>query len=132
MADKSWIPYSGSLEVNAVELWCDVVIGSTGAVTSSSGKGITSVTRVSAGQYAFLLDSTYNKLLWADCSSIESADSDPTTVGVLRRIKSEAVASTTAPKITIQCFAADDGAAADPASGTTLKLCAKLRNSSVT
>lgn len=130
MADRSWLPYAGTLEVDVVELFCDITIGATGAVSSASGKGITSVARSSAGQYLVTLSDRYNKLMWAHAALLDTADSDPSTVGVFTRIKSESVNST-AHTVTFQCFTGDDGAAADPASGAVLKLCIKLRNSSV-
>jgi hypothetical protein len=61
---------------------------------------------------------------------LDSANDDPTTVGIYARVASEAVANAT-PTIVVQFVALDDGAAADPGDGAKLFLNLKLRNSSV-
>ncbi len=131
MANRSFHRIAGSLEIEPVMLWASITVGATGAVSASYGQGIASVTRLSAGQYKISLADTYNKLLFADVSLLDTTDSDPTTVGVLSRIKSEQVASTTAPQIVIQCFNTTNGAAADPRNGALLLVKIEVRNSSV-
>lgn len=131
MANRLFIPPLGSLEVGVVKLWCSITVGATGAVTTSSGKGIASVTRNSAGNYTVALSDTYNSLLHASWSLLHSASSDPATVGVFMRTASQAVSSGTAPAVVLQCFTGDDGAAADPASGAVITAEFTLKNSSV-
>jgi hypothetical protein len=121
----------GCLENDVVSLYGSVTFGSTGAVASSTGKGITSVTRNSAGKYTVLLQDTYNAFLWADCKILNATLSDPSSVGVFADLFSQAVATTT-PTVVFQFVATDDGAAADPASGAVAYFKIDLRNSSAT
>jgi hypothetical protein len=129
MANKSWLPVLGALEVDVVGLYGSITFGSTGAVSASSGKGIASVVRNSAGNYTITLDDSYQALLWAGVTLLHSASSDPSTVGVEWRVASADVLS--AKTVVIQSFASDDGAAADPASGAQVLLKFDLRNSTV-
>lgn len=131
MADRLFLPPLGALEVSVVEIFCEVNIGASGAVTSSSGKGCGTVTRTSAGLYRIPLSDSYNKLLWAGVTLLDDTDSDPATVGVHSRIEAEDVDGTSTPFVDVQFFAGDDGAAADPASGAKWYACLKLRNSAV-
>ena len=129
MASRIFYSPLGGLEVDIVELYGKFAVGASGAVGTTSGKGIASVTRESAGLYTVTLSDSYNMLLWGSAAILDTADSNPTTVGVIARIKAEAVnASKTA---TFQFYAMDDGAAADPASGSVVYIALKLRNSSV-
>lgn len=101
-------------------------------MSASSGKGVTSVTKESsAGQYTVLLADQYNSLMGAHPTLLHSTDSDPATVGVHMRLNAETV-NTTTPTIVVQCYAGDDGADANPASGAIIYLTIHLRNSSVT
>ncbi len=131
MANRLWIPDSGSLEVGVVKLWGSITIGTTGSVSASSGKGIASVTLNSAGNYTVALSDTYNSLLHSTWTLVTTADSDPATVGVHMRTDSEDVDHATAPKVVLQCFAGDDGAVAAPASGAVITFEFTLKNSSV-
>lgn len=130
MADRSFLPPAGSLEVNVVEIFCEVNVGATGAVSSSSGKGCSTVTRTSAGLYRVPLSDSYNKLLWAGVTLLDDTDSAATTVGIGHRLEAEDVDGTS-PYVDVQFYALDDGAAADPADGAKWFICMKLRNSSV-
>lgn len=131
MANRMWLPPAGSLEVSVVELFGSITIGATGAVSAQSGKGIGTITRTSAGLYSIPLTDTYSSFLWGGITLLDSASSDPSTVGTASRFKSQAVSSGTAPLVTIQMYASDDGAAADPASGAVIYFTLKLKNSSV-
>lgn len=128
MAGRLFLPPGGHLEVNVIGLYGAITFGSTGAVASSSGKGIASVVRNSTGNYTVTLSDSYNALLWAGVALLDSAASDPSTVGVLARIYSQDMSAKT---VSVQFYAADDGAAADPASGAQALLKFELRNSSV-
>lgn len=130
MADRKFLPPLGALEVDVVDLFCTIPIGASGAVGTVVGKGVTSVTRNSAGKYTILLSDRYNSFLWGDVSTLDDTNSDATTVGIHTRLFSEAVNNAT-PTVIIQAVAGDDGAAADPANGATLYVHFKLRNSSV-
>ncbi len=131
MANRSYHRIAGALELESVMLWAQVTIGGTGAPTLSRGKGIASVTRNSAGQYKLTLQDAYVLLLDAHVTILDTNSSDPSSVGCLGRVKSQDVANVTAPTVTMQMFASDDGAAADPASGAVLLIKLELKNSSV-
>lgn len=133
MANRNFFGNSYSLEVDNVTLWAEINVGSSGAVSSSSGLGIASVTKEStAGQYTIALSDNYNKLLHASIMVLDDTNSDPTTVAIIGRVLSEAVSSSSAPAIVIQGVALDDGAAANFASGAKILVKIELRNSSVT
>lgn len=131
MADRSWLPHGGTLEVEVKELYCSITVGSSGAVSASSGRGVSSVTKEStAGQYTIKLSDRYNALLGADVTLLDTADSDPTTVATMGRLKSEAVNNST-PTVVIQGYNVTDGSAANFASGAKLLVRLAVRNSSV-
>lgn len=131
MANRSFHKPLGSLEIDTVTLYGTVTFGATGAVASSTGKGITSVTRNSAGKYTVLLADVYNAMLFADGIILDSANSDPVTVGVVPRLFSQAVSNAT-PTVIFQFYDVAGGEVADPASGAVLYYTIQLRNSSVT
>lgn len=130
MANRSFLPPLGHLEVDVVELFGSITIGSTGAVSSSSGKGISSVTRDSTGKYTIALSDRYNSFLFASAVILDDTNSDPVTVGVQPRLYAEAVNNAT-PTIAFQFYNHTNGAVADPASGAVVYFSIKLRNSSV-
>lgn len=130
MANRIFYPSKGCLEIDVCELFCEINIGSTGAVSSSSGKGIASVVRNSAGKYTITLSDSYNKLLWADVAVLDDTNSDPVSVGTVGRLFSEDVDGST-PTLAIQFYDFTDGSAADPADGAKVFVKIQLRNSSV-
>lgn len=130
MANRRFLPPLGHLEVDCVELFGTITIGATGAVSSSTGKGISTVVRDSAGKYTITLSDRYNALLYASGIILDDTDSDPVTVGVQPRLYSQAVNNAT-PTVVFQFYNHTNGAAADPASGAVVYLNFKLRNSSV-
>jgi hypothetical protein len=101
-----------------------VSIGASGAPTILNGKGVTSITRNSAGNYSILLKDNFNVLLDMDVMSISgsSAPAAP-VVGVV----SETVTSTKIVRIQMRDLA---GSAADPASGEVLMIRMTCRNAS--
>lgn len=131
MANKTFRQPLGCLEVDVVSLYGTITFGSTGAVASSSGKGISSIVRNSAGKYTITLDAPYNALLWADTRILHSTLSSPATVGIEANLFSQDVSNASTPTLVIQFVALDNGAAADPASGAVCYLKMDLRNSSV-
>lgn len=65
MANRNF-PNGGKLysfNVMPVQINGSILIGTTGAVTSFSGSGISSVTRLAQGQYQVILKDNYNSLL---------------------------------------------------------------------
>lgn len=130
MANRRFLPPLGHLEVDVVELFAKITIGSSGAVSASSGKGVASVVRDSAGKYTITLSDRYNSLLDAHAIVLDSANNDPVTIGIQPRLFSEAVNNAT-PTVAFQFYNHTNGAAADPASGAVVYVSIKLRNSSV-
>lgn len=128
MANRRFLPPLGALEVDVVELFCKVSIGAAGAVSSFSGKGISSVTRLSTGRYQVTLSDRYNSLLFASAIA-HDPDISGSNKGVTPRLYAVNV-NTTTPNIVIQMVESAD-TPRDPFDGTTLYVTAKLRNSSV-
>jgi len=132
MANRNFYPNALSLEIDHVHLYASIVVGASGAVTSFTGKGIASVTKAAeAGRYTIALEDSYNKILDCTIQLVSTAASDPATVAVTSRVRSEQVVHATAPSLVTQGYALDDGADADFASGATLLVHITLRNSSV-
>lgn len=66
MANRTFAPPKGYLEKGVARLFCKIITGASGAVDAASGgKGITSVTRNSAGLYTIVLQDKYQSLLKA-------------------------------------------------------------------
>lgn len=63
MANRSFVPAGGTLEVNAVQLYLTASIGASGATSALKGNGIKALTRVSAGLYKLQLQDAYNRFL---------------------------------------------------------------------
>lgn len=124
MANSQFFQFRYSKERDVVELFLKVSIGASGAPTIVQGKGITSITRNSAGNYSILLPDTYNMMLDMNAIFLSGA-SAPAAPGV--NIVSETVASTKIVRIQCRDVAA---AAADPASGEVLMLRIAVRNAS--
>lgn len=70
MANRLYLPHGGTLDVNAIQLEGNFVVGSTGAVGTLKGSGITSVTRLSTGVYKVTLEDQYNRYLYGSISFV--------------------------------------------------------------
>ncbi len=114
-----------SFEREVVEYFAKVTIGATGAPTLTIGKGITSISRTSAGLYVITLQDTSAKLLEVSQSIISGASA---AAAPMFNVVSEAVATT--GLITVQYRAIDNSTATDPASGEVLLLRISVRNAS--
>ena len=116
-----------SFEREVVEYFAVVTIGATGAPTLTIGKGITSITRNSAGQYTIRLQDASAKLL--SCSvmfdSGTSAAAAPMVV-----VEGEDVEDIVTPEVILQCRAIDNSTATDPADGERMLIKLAVRNSS--
>ena len=131
MANRMWLPHAGCLEVDVVTLFCKIVVGASGAVTSGAGKGIVSVTKeTSAGQYTVLLSDPYHTLLGCSFALLDDADA-AAAVGTAFRLNSEAVATAAAPTLVIQASDTATGADANLTDGAILYVTIQVRNSSV-
>jgi hypothetical protein len=112
-----------------VTLLAKVTIGASGAPTlvSTTGMGISSITRTATGKYAILLTNAFASLLDVNVNFI-SGTSAPAAPAV--NVVTDAVSTASAPTLTIQCrdIAA---AAADPANGETMLIAIDLNRSSL-
>ena len=119
------------LERDSVALYADITIGASGAVTTAKGGGIASVVKqATAGQYNVVLDSQFNKLLYADATTLGSVTSGVSSVQLLQAPDTISTSIKTTGPLVIQCYDAA-GAAVNPASGTVIKLKLDLRRTSV-
>lgn len=127
MSRKMGFQFRYSYERDIYDVLLKVNIGASGAPTIASGnaKGVTSISRTSAGLYVITLDNTYNRLL--DCSS-QSISGSSAQAAPLMTIVSETVATT--KLVTLQYRAIDNSTATDPASGEVLLIKISVRNSS--
>jgi len=127
MANRWFNQFSFSLVKAKVFLFGKVAIGASGAptISTANSKGITSITRNSAGKYTLVLQDQYAAFLNVH-ASVLLASGLPAVLGYA--VVSEAVAST-AKTIVIQ-FLDAAGAAADPDSGAVLYFTIILNNSS--
>jgi hypothetical protein len=136
MADRSFHRHLGSLEIDVVTLYANVSIGATGAPTlntSPGSKGITSVTRNSAGDYTFQFDDKYQKLLWADVIVLDATLSNPSTVGMVGTIKAVNEPNTNGMTVEVVFYEmANAATAVDPRNGAKVLACFHVRNSSTT
>jgi hypothetical protein len=66
MANRPFVPPKGYLEKQVATLFLTVNLGATGAVSSITGKGTTSVVRNSAGLYTVTLADKYSRFLGVD------------------------------------------------------------------
>jgi hypothetical protein len=126
MANRLLNQFRYSFEPQVVEIFAVVTIGASGAPTLSRGKGISSITRNSAGQYTILLQDVYQQLL--DCSvSIDSGTS--AAAAPMWVVEDETVSST--KNVILQFRAIDNSTVTDPADGEILRIRMSMRNSSI-
>lgn len=135
MASRNFTQFRLTLEKRVVDLFAKVSFGASGAPTLLQGKGIVSVTRLSAGQYTFVFGTTahaldvYNHLNMIthlfDTSGTSAAPASPSMYLVS---DSSSIVATCA--LTIQFNAAST--ATDPASGEIVHLCFTFGDSTAT
>lgn len=125
MSSHFFNQFQGTLEKGVVTLYGKLVVGSTGAVTSGTGKGITNITKESGnGTYTILLDDVYHAFLDMGLSFVHATTGEDLTWQIL----SVDVAS--AKTIVIGFTTA--GTLANAADGDIVYFRIDLRNSSVT
>ena len=100
-----------TIEQGVTALYIKLTVGSTGAVSSTSGYGLTSITRTGAGNYTILLDRKYKKLLACSATFIQS-----TPQGLGLAVKTDSIASAGSVAIATNVTAT----ATDPTSGTII------------
>jgi hypothetical protein len=124
MANDRLFQFQYAYQRDMVDIHLKVSIGASGAPTIVQGKGVSSISRTSAGLYVITLKSNFNLLMDMSCHSI-SGSSAPAAPNM--NIVSETVSSTKIITMQLRDIAA---AAADPASGEVLMISMKLRNAS--
>lgn len=130
MANRRFFQFRFSAEAQVVDLWCNISIGASGAptLTENKNKGISSITRVSAGIYDIFLSDNYTRLLNAQAAVLVS--SGVPTAPIMNVITDSSAAAT--PKIRVQFSnVAASPAATDPANGDVLLVQLTLKNSSI-
>lgn len=131
MADRAFYNNVGTLENRVVHLYAKVTVGATGAPTLTSGNGIASIARNSAGNYTITFDDTYNEFLFAHFLVENAADQAPDTVGFVPKLDSHDVDASGGGTVTFAWQAADDGADVELANGTVFYAKFELRNSTL-
>lgn len=130
MADRNFERSLNSLNKGLTFIEGNAVIGSTGAVGTVKGSGVTSVTRTGAGAYTLKLEDKYSRYLGGSVGFINaSTGSGIAAVEVASLTVNTEVADGTGIKI--QCYDYT-GVAADPAAASVLGFYCWLRNSTLT
>ncbi len=118
MASRNFNSYQ-ALEKEVKTLYAEVAIGASGAPTLTSGLGVASVERDSAGVYTVTLEDKYVRLMWFGCQQLEAAAEDLT-------FQLESRASNN-QSFVFQCKAG--ATETDPSDGSVLLLKLELKNS---
>ena len=133
MANRRLFQFQYSYERDLVDIYANVTIGAAGAPTlQSNAKGVSSITRNSAGDYSIALTDNFNKLM-----SLRAVSQNAT--GIIAAgsigIKTDSVNSATAPLVRV-VFSGPTAAgntaliATDPAVGDIIRFHIVLRNAS--
>jgi hypothetical protein len=112
-----------ALEREVKEIYAQITIGAAGAVTATSGEGVASAAETSTGVYTLTLQDKYMGLMQADVSIQSAAAQD-----LIAHLQSQDVAGAKTIVFRTQTAAA---VAAEPSSGSILRVRLDLKNSSV-
>lgn len=110
-----------ALEKEIKEIYAKVTIGSSGAPTLTTGYGVSSITRTSAGLYQLTLADKYTSLKNMEVMFLSSTAQD-----IRAQIKAEDVDVAK----TIDFFTLTDATATDPSSGQVMLIKLDLKNTS--
>jgi hypothetical protein len=110
-----------ALEKEIKEIYAKVTIGSSGAPTLTTGYGVASITRTSAGLYQLTLADKYTSLKNMEVMFLSSTAQD-----IRAQIKAEDVDVAK----TIDFFTLTDATATDPSSGQVMLIKLDLKNTS--
>jgi hypothetical protein len=100
-----------AIEQGVTALYIKLTVGSTGAVTATSGYGLRSITRDATGEYTILLDRKYKKLLKYHATFIQATDQ-----GLITSIKTDSMSSAGSLAIRTHVGVTET----DPSSGTII------------
>lgn len=131
MANSRTYQIHSAYEALTVRIFLNVAIGASGAptiTTNSAGvsqcKGVTSITRNSAGNYTIDLKDSFTRLLSAQCTSLAAAPAAAPDMTVLADSSASSPAS-------VQIVLSAAGTPTDPASGEVLLIELCMKNSSI-
>ena len=125
MANSRLFQFRYSYERDLVDVYAKVSFGAAGAPTLQAGKGILSVSRISAGRFQINLKDNFNKLMFAqDTFQVAAGPAAP-----IMYIAADNSSLANSPNIIVQ-FSTSGGVATDPASGEVVYLEITLRNAS--
>lgn len=117
MANRQFTQFGLTLEKRVVSIYAKVAIGASGAPTLSTAnsKGVTSVSRNSAGDYTFTFQDRYVKLM-----SIKMTAQSSTGLPAAPIVGVKANSISTARTLKLVTTTAGGGSATDPGNGETL------------
>ena len=119
------------LDKQVVFLFGNFVVGSTGAVGSVKGLGISGVVRNSTGNYTITLSDAYSRYLYGDASLLHNTNfSGVSNVEIQQDPATFQSSFQTNKTITLQCYD-NSGSAVDPAVASVLGFMVVARRSSV-
>lgn len=121
MASRNW-KRKQALETEVKEIFAKVTIGASGAPTLTTGIGVSSISRTSAGLYVLTLQDYYYNLKSFSGSVVSSSAED-----LKFQVKTDGISSSSK---TVTFFTLAVGTATDPANGDVLLLKLELKNSS--
>jgi hypothetical protein len=127
MANQYGRQFSLTKEPQVWKFYGVVTFGSSGAPTLGTAKGITSITRNSAGKYTIKLSDAYVGFLMVATKQLVASGAP---AAPFCHMVSEAVATAGTQSVVIQYLAVDNTTATDPASGEKLYFEVTVKNSS--
>jgi hypothetical protein len=134
MANKRFSSKIYTKEVDPVKIWALVTIGTAGACTLTRGQGITSVTRITTGQYKLLISNPHHAFLGGTITPMRAS----TYAHIHCQFEAETVNGVTAAALPAVAareihFSTWEGTGfINPTSGTKLYITLDMRNSSIT
>lgn len=128
MANRRLFQFRYSYDRDMVEIWGQATIGASGAVSSFSGYGISSIVKEStAGQYTINLSDNFNSLKMVN-ALVKNASGIPASP--IMGLVSEQVSDVSAPKLVVQFSDVETPAATNPAADDVIFFHITLKNSS--
>lgn len=127
MANRNFKPGAVALEAGLVALYGRLVIGASGAITTETSRGFSTALNASPGVYDVTFEDKYQALRQANFNVIDAVAAGE---GKTAQVIAEAVLASGTLSFTM--IAADDGLAADVASGGIILMEFVLKNSTVT
>lgn len=127
MANRRLNQFRLSYENRIVEIMAVIDIGGTGAPTINRAKGVTSITRNSAGNYTLLLNDAFNSMLHVGVQQLKS--SGALAAPICKVVSADLTSA--AQTVVLQFYAIDNSTATDPDNGAQLLIHIAARNSSI-